>query len=88
MVPAPLLASPPETDQVTVAAPPAERVAVNCSTEAPWVLVALQPVQFVSMELEPGAMENVPLEGFPETVPPAQPAKTMRAGARRKGRSR
>jgi hypothetical protein len=84
MEPEPLFASPPETDHVTDAGPPPPvSVAENCSTEVPWALVELQPVQLVSMALVPGAMEKVALEGLAATFPPAQPTAKMRTGARR-----
>jgi hypothetical protein len=38
-------------------------VAANCSTDAPFALAALQPVQFVSTELMPGEMEKVEFAG-------------------------
>src|ERR1700677_3225551 len=79
MAPGPLLASPPETDQMTGAGPPPVSEALNCSTDAPWLLVALQPVQLVSIAPVPGDKLNVALEGSAVTPPPAQPAtaKTM-----------
>ena len=80
MVPGPEFASPPETDQVTLAAPPPESVAENCSTVAPEELVVLQPVQLVSMAAVPGEMEKVPLDELPDGVPP-QPASANRAGS-------
>ena len=82
MVPGPLRASPPETDQVTGAAPPPVSVAVNFSTDEPLVLAVLQPVQFVSMELAPGVMEKVAFEGSAVTPPPAQPATASMRGGR------
>ena len=58
MLPAPLFASPPLTFQVTAAAPPPESVAENCSTAEPEELVALQPVQFVSIERRSGSQRK------------------------------
>jgi hypothetical protein len=52
---------------------------VNCSTEAPCEFVALQPVQLVSIELAPGEMEKVALEGLAATPPP-QPARKYSSG--------
>ena len=83
IVPAPLFASPPETDQVTAAGPPPVSVAVICSTVVPLALVALQPVQLVSMEPVPGEMMKLAFEGSAVTLPTAQPATTSRAGAKR-----
>src|ERR1035441_1917766 len=82
MVPGPLLASPPVTFHVTLAAPPAVSVAVNCSTEEPDALVALQPVQLVSMLPVPGAIVKVPFDGLAVTPPPPQPARITSAGTR------
>jgi hypothetical protein len=82
MLPGPLLASPPETDQVTLAAPPPVSVAENCSTDAPLALLALQPVQLVSMEPVPGEMEKVEFEGSAVTRPAEHPAASSSAGAR------
>jgi hypothetical protein len=75
--PAPVLASPPETLQVTAAGPPLASVAENCSTALPLEPVALQPVQLVSMKLMPGAMVNVPLAGLALTVLVPHPAKAI-----------
>ena len=83
-MPAPLLASPPDTDQVTGAVPPPESVAENCSTDAPLLLVALQPVQLVSIEPVPGESEKLALEGSALTRPLAQPATTSSVGGSRK----
>jgi len=87
MLPGPLFSSPPETDQVTAAAPPPVSVAVNCSTDAPRALVALQPVQLVSIlvsaEPAPGEMEKTAFEESADTPPPAQPATASRAGAKK-----
>ena len=80
IIPGPLFGSPPDSDQVTVAAPPPANVAVNCSAGVPSTLVPLQPVQLVSIEAVPGAIENVGLVGSAFTPPPAQPAKTTSAG--------
>src|SRR5580698_1040167 len=79
--PGPELVSPPLTAQVTFAAPPPVNVALNCSMAVPEVLVALQPVQLVSMAAVPGVTENVPLDEVvvPEDDPP-QPTRKMRAG--------
>ena len=83
MLPGPLLASPPLTDQVTLAAPPLESVAVNCSTEAPAALVALQAVQLVSMRAVEGEMEKAPLEELAVTAVLPQPETTSsRAGTK------
>jgi len=82
MLPGPLLASPPESDQATDAAPPPASVAVSCSTDVPCALAALQPVQLVSMAPEPGEMEKMALEGSAVTRPSAQPAANNRAGAK------
>ena len=79
MEPAPELASPPETDHVTLAAPPLFSVAVNCSTVAPADVVILHPVQLVSMEAVPGEMENSLLEEPVDAEPP-QPARMKRVG--------
>ena len=79
MVPGPALASPPETDQLTLAEPPPESVARKCSTAAPEELVALQPVQLVSMAAVPGETEKVPFDETPDTAPP-HPASTNKAG--------
>src|ERR1035441_3947031 len=79
MVPAPLTASPPETDQVTLPA----GMTLNRSAGVPDGPTELQPVQLVSMELAPGLMENAAGCGLPDAVPPPQPAKTKRAGARK-----
>jgi len=54
-------------------------VANRCSTAVPAELVELQPVQFVSIDADPGEMENVPLDALEE--PPPQPASKMTAGA-------
>ena len=62
MVPGPLLASPPETDQATDAGPPAVSEALNCSTAVPCLLVPLQPVQLVSIVVVPGDRLKVALE--------------------------
>ena len=80
MVPAPEFASPPETVQVTLAAPPAFSVAENCSTAVPEEFVVLQPVQFVSRVAVPGEIENSLLEEPPEAVEPPQPARMNSAG--------
>jgi hypothetical protein len=80
MVPAPLFTSPPLTFQVTVAAPPLASVAENCSTDAPDELVALQPVQLVSIDAVPGVMEKVPFDGLAATIPPPHPASKQSAG--------
>lgn len=87
MPPAPLVASPPEIDQITAAAPPLASVAENCSTVAPCALAALQAVQFVSIELVPGKIEKVAFDGLAVTCP-AQPATASNAGSRRTGKKR
>jgi hypothetical protein len=51
-------------------------------------LVALQPVQLVSMETVPGAMAKLPFEGEAVTPPMAQPATRSKAGARSRAASR
>ena len=80
MVPGPLFPSPPLTDQVTGAAPPPLSFALNCSTDEPFELVALQPVQFVSMISAPGEMEKLELVESAVTGPAVQPASTSKAG--------
>src|SRR5271169_3420139 len=83
MVPGPALVSPPETDHVTVAAPP-DCVAVNCSTACPvLLLVVLQPVQLVSIDTVPGVTESEPPPPPPPPLPeaePPQPEMRMKAG--------
>lgn len=81
IVPAPELASPPETDQVTTAAPPLLSVAENCSIAAPADVAALQPVQLVSIETVVGEIENVPFDVVVEEVPPPQPASRTNVGS-------
>jgi hypothetical protein len=54
-------------------------VAENCSTAAPELLVALQPVQLVSTVAVPGETENVPFEEVPDADPP-QPASRTKIG--------
>lgn len=88
MLPGPLTGSPPETDQATGAAPPPIRVAVNCSTELPPELAALQPVQLVSINPAPGAMEKVEFEGFAATRLPPQPARTSKTETARRATTR
>lgn len=78
IVPGPAFASPPDTAQVTLAAPPLFNVAVNCSTGEPDEPVVLQPVQLVSIEAVPGATEKV-LFDEPVADPP-QPASNRKAG--------
>jgi hypothetical protein len=85
-VPGPLFASPPLTVQVTLAAPPLESAAVNCSTAAPDELVALQPVQFVSIVPIPGVMDKAPFE-FAD-APPPHPASRHIAGIATTARTR
>jgi hypothetical protein len=46
------------------------------------VLVALQPVQFVSMAAAPGAIEKAAFEEFAVTSPLPQPAANSSAGVR------
>jgi hypothetical protein len=55
---------------------------VNCSTDDPLELDALQPVQLVSMETVPGAMAKLEFDGEAMTPPAAQPASKIKAGAR------
>jgi hypothetical protein len=79
MDPAPALASPPLTLQLTDAAPPPLSVAVNCSIVWPVVLlVALQPVQLVSTVAAPGEMEKVLFEEL--FADPPQPESRMKIG--------
>jgi hypothetical protein len=79
IVPGPVLASPPETVQVTLAAPPLFSVAANCSKAWPVVLlVELQPVQLVSMLAVPRETEKAPPPP-PEADPP-QPATRTKSG--------
>ena len=66
----------------TASAPPPASMAVNCSTDVPWELVVLQPVQLVSMEPVPGEMEKLEFEGSAATRTLVQPAATSSAGAR------
>jgi hypothetical protein len=82
MAPGPLLASPPETDHTTDAGPPLASEAVNCSTDVPCLLVALQPVQLVSIVPVPGDKLKVALEGSAVTPPPAQPATARSMGGK------
>jgi hypothetical protein len=79
MDPGPEFASPPETDQLTLAAPP-PKVAENSSTNPPDVVPVLHPVQLVSMVAVPGVMERLPLEEPPPDAPPPQPARITSAG--------
>ena len=79
MVPGPEVASPPETVQFTLAAPPL-KVAENCSASPPEVALVLHPVQLVSMAAVPGEMERPPPEETPPDAPPPQPARTTNAG--------
>ena len=88
MEPSPLFESPPESDQVTGAASPLGRVAVNFSTDVPFELVVLQPVQLVSIETVPGEMLKLAFEGVAVTLPMPHPATISKAGARRKPASR
>lgn len=82
IVPAPVVASPPETLQVTEAALPFESAAENCSTGAPLALVALHPVQLVSIEPVPGDMERAGLLEFAlAPPPPPQPAMASAAAS-------
>jgi hypothetical protein len=53
---------------------------VNCSAADPCALVPLQPVQLVSIEGVPGAIEKVGLVETALTPPVAQPASTSSAG--------
>lgn len=82
MEPGPLLASPPVTDQATGAWPPSASTAVNCSTDEPFWLVPLQPLQLVSMVLVPGDRLKLALLGSADTTPPAQPATPSRTTGR------
>jgi hypothetical protein len=86
IVPGPEIASPPETDQFTLAAP-LPRVAENCSIVSPDELLALQPVQFVSRVAVPGETFRLPLEEMPATSPP-QPAMAKSTGNRTLARTR
>jgi hypothetical protein len=65
---------------VTLADPPPERPAVNCSV-VPDELLALQPVQLVSMELANGATEKAAFEEPAVTSPLPHPAANSSAGA-------
>jgi hypothetical protein len=56
-------------------------MAENCSTTPPDVLVALHPVQLVSIIAVPGETVRLALEAPPFTSPP-QPARTKSAGNR------
>ena len=76
MDPAPALASPPLTVQLTVAALPL-KVAENCSTDPPELLVALHPVQLVSIVVDPGVTASV--DDVPVADPP-QPASSTNIG--------
>src|ERR1035437_27979 len=82
MVPGPLLASPPETDQATFCVLPPAVTALNCCAGVPWGPVELQPVQLVSIVLAPGGMEKAAFAELADIPPPAQPARTNTAGAR------
>src|SRR5437899_1545288 len=87
MAPAPAVGSPPLTDHATPAAPPVLSVAANWCTGLPCALVALQPVQLVLMDVEPGEMEKVAFAGVAVTVPPPQPASKTIAEPRRTRKS-
>jgi hypothetical protein len=63
-------------------------VAVNCSTATPDELVALQPVQLVSIAPVPGVIETVPLDELAAALPPEHPASTHNAGIAAIARSR
>jgi hypothetical protein len=63
-------------------------VAENCSTGEPTALMPLHPVQLVSIEAVPGAIENVGLLGSALTPPPAHPANTTNAGPSSAARTR
>jgi len=78
MLPAPEFASPPESVQFTLAAPPLS-VAENCSTNPPDVVLMLHPAQLVSMVAVPGEMERLAPGETPLNVPP-QPARISIAG--------
>jgi hypothetical protein len=80
MVPGPEIASPPETVQFTLAAPP-PNVAENCSTNPPDVELVLHPVQLASIVAVPGEIERLPLP-LEETLvnTPPHPARTNSAG--------
>jgi hypothetical protein len=55
---------------------------------APEELVALQPVQLVSMVEVPGKMEKVPLEELMVVLPPPQPVTRMNTGIAAMDRTR
>jgi hypothetical protein len=85
--PGPAFASPPDTDQLTLAAAPELVVAVNCSTGVPEELLELQPVQLVSIEPVFGETENSPFEEV-VVAPPPQPATIRKAGITDTARTR
>src|ERR1039457_7253059 len=87
MVPAPAVASPPLTDHMTPAAPPVLSLAENWCTGLPCALVALQPVQLVSMDVDPGEIEKVAFAGLAVTAPPPHPASKTMAEPRRARKS-
>ena len=80
MLPAPAAGSPPLTDQVTAAASPLGSTAENRCTGVPCAFLPLQPEQFVSITLDPGAMEIIGLPVRAVTGAAPQPARTRAAG--------
>jgi hypothetical protein len=81
MVPGPLTGSPPVTCQLT-AAPVFSEEILNLWTLRPSALVALHPVQLVSIELTCGEREKPEPLKLAETLPPLQPATARTKGAR------
>ena len=79
MVPGPLTASPPFTFQVTSRL--FERVVAKRCTLRPSALVALHPVQFVSIEAAAGDREKLEPARLAEMLPPLHPANRINAGA-------
>jgi len=80
MEPGPEFASPPEMDQVTLAAAPSVVVAENCSAAPPEELAELQPVQLVSTVTELGEIANSPLDDPLDEPPELQPASAKMVG--------
>ncbi len=81
MVPGPLVASPPLRLQTTFASPPPCRMARNCSACAPWLPLALQPVQLVSMTATPGESEKRSFAGLAVSPSPLHPVTTANAAS-------
>jgi hypothetical protein len=86
MLPGPLTSSPPANDQITSAGLPFVSVAANCITEPPLVLVALHPVQLVSISAIPGATKKAGRKEFAVPIPLPHPAARNSAGARNSGK--